>query len=244
MAIDMGAVGGSVAGLFWSWLSIFAAPIKNIQMLWILIPVYISWAFAEFYQEKRGTSLGNAVTNGAIPLLVGFDWSRQVVGQALASRLFDHVFFTKLAIAVLAFGYGAFVIYHGIRLRSRVKVFGRIRIVTYVVVVLTPVYYGAVQPSLSLLLAVLLFFPIYYFLIEVLDFIIPDPKVMEAERQDTIESLQGQQYSQGQPYAYNPHYPGYPYQGYPPYYQQPYNPYSPQSGPYGQVFQPGKQGRR
>ena len=230
MAFDVGAIGGVVVDLFKVWFSVFTAPLKNIEMLWILIPVYVGWAFTEFYQEKKGTNLGNAITNGAIPLLVGFDWARQVVTRALDDHLFDHIFFSKLTIAMLAFFYGIFVIYHGIKARSKVRLFGRIRIVTYVVLVLTPIFYGEVEPSLKLLAAVLLFFPLYYVVIEIVDFIIPDPKSIreEAEASPASTGVQTGQY-------YNPYYANYSYPpSYPPSYQQ-YNPYG---GRPGQAIQP------
>ena len=226
MPLELASMGSTVAELFRDWIGIFAAPLKNIDMLWILIPVYVGWAFTEFYQEKKGTNLGNAITNGAIPLLVGFDWARQVVSQALASRAFDHIFYSKVAIAMLAFSYGLFVIYHGIKAKSKVKIFGRIRIVTYVVLVLTPIFYGAVEPSLRLLAAVLLFFPLYYVVIEIIDFIIPDPKSIKEEEASPT--------TPGDQYYYSPQYPNYQYPpGYPPGYQQ-YNPYG---GRYAQQIQ-------
>ena len=212
MALELASVGLAVAGLFREWLMVFAAPLKNSEMLWVLIPVYVGWAFTEFYQEKKGTNLGNAIANGAIPLLVGFDWARQVVTRALDERVFDHVFFSKLTIAFVACAYGLLVVYHGIKAKSKVKLFGRIRIVTYVVLILTPIFYGVVEPSFRLLGAVLLFFPLYYIVIEIIDFIIPDPKSIKEEESLPIPPA-GQQYGQ--------YYPGYSYQpSYPPYSQQ------------------------
>ena len=57
---------------FWellkTWFSLFAAPVYNLEMLWIIIPTYLNWIFADFFQEKKGTSLGNAISNAKVNL--------------------------------------------------------------------------------------------------------------------------------------------------------------------------------
>ena len=59
------------------WLkAIFVAPFTNPDMLWILIPIWVGWIFADFFQEKKGTSLGNAISNGVLALWAGLDWIR------------------------------------------------------------------------------------------------------------------------------------------------------------------------
>ena len=221
------ALGSVVAGLFGKWVGVFLAPLQNSDMLWLLIPVYVGWGFTEFYQEKRGTSLGNAITNGAIPLLVGFGWSRQVVTQGTQTGMYDHVFFTKLGIALLAFLYGLFVIYRGVKSpEGNVRFFGRIRMVTYLVVVLTPIYYGALEPSIELFAAILLFFPLYYGIIELIDVFVPDPRSIVQEQRDAQQQaqaawgasaqVQSSAFPQQVSYAYNPYYAAQSYG------QQPY----------------------
>ena len=61
------------------WFGIFAAPLLYLDLLWIIIPIYLTWIFTDFFQERRGTSLGNAITNGAVVLWVCVDWLRQTV---------------------------------------------------------------------------------------------------------------------------------------------------------------------
>jgi hypothetical protein len=83
------AVLASVGLYLWAsfklWLeTIFVAPTRNFNMLWILIPIYLGWIFADFFQEKKGTSLGNAISNATIALWAGIDWIRTTVNGIIA----------------------------------------------------------------------------------------------------------------------------------------------------------------
>ena len=67
-------------GLFKLWIfALFVAPFKNLDMLWLLIPIWATWFFAEFFQEKQGTSMGNAITNAVVVVWGSVDCSRQTV---------------------------------------------------------------------------------------------------------------------------------------------------------------------
>ncbi|MBW2963533.1 hypothetical protein KY306_02035, partial [Candidatus Woesearchaeota archaeon] len=46
--------------LFLGWLLVFISPFKNLNMLWIIVPIYVNWIFTDFFQERRRTSFGNA----------------------------------------------------------------------------------------------------------------------------------------------------------------------------------------
>ncbi len=164
------------------WLSLFASPFKNFDMLWVTIPVILNWIFTEFYQEKKGTSLGNAIANGIVVLWVGIDWSRTAVNTYVKQGIpLDAGFFTKVSIAVLVLVYGLWIVIQGIRVKRYVSYFGRVRQITYILLIFTPIYYGVVNFSLNLFLAILLFFPVFYFAIEIIDRLIPTPKTFEEE---------------------------------------------------------------
>ena len=66
--------------LFKLWLSaFFSAPFRKPDMLWVLIPVWLGWLFAEFFQEKHKTSIGNAISNSIVVLWGAIDCVRQTV---------------------------------------------------------------------------------------------------------------------------------------------------------------------
>ena len=59
--------------------SLLIAPIIHKELLWIIVPVYLNWVLTEVYQEKKGTSYGNAIANGFVALWVGIDWARATI---------------------------------------------------------------------------------------------------------------------------------------------------------------------
>lgn len=176
-----------VAGLlfFWelfkTWLIIFIAPIKNPEMLWIIIPIWLNWFFAEFFQEKKGTSLGNAITNGSVLAWVGIDWIRYTLRIMSEGDVKFALWITvmKIFLAVLVLGYGLFIIIEGIRMKSYIKVLGRVRETTYATVMFSAIVYSVADPTWRVFLAIILFSPLFYFLIELIDKYAPTPKSYE-----------------------------------------------------------------
>ncbi len=167
-----------VLNLFLYWLSIFVAPLKQPEMFWIIIPIWINWFFTEFFIEKYGTSFGNAIGNGVIPILASIDWARYLY-RLLSEGIIELTFgvFLKFSLSVAVFGYGVFVIISGIRIKKIVFYIGRIRWITYVLVMVTPIIYNVIKFNFRAFLAIILFFPLYYWFIEFFDRITPEPKV-------------------------------------------------------------------
>ncbi len=176
-------VGIILPKIFYQWLSIFSSPLKNFDILWILIPVWISWFFAEFFQEKIGTSFGNAISNGVIPVWVGIDWMRLIV-NGLVSREFtlNSVVGLKLFICFIILVYGIVIIIDGIKAKRFIHFIGRIREVSYILIVLTPAIYDIVPITTEYILSIIIFFPLFYYIIEFVDKLLPDPGVIELDK--------------------------------------------------------------
>lgn len=171
----------SLWNLFLHWLSIFAAPVKEPEMFWIIIPIWINWFFAEFFQEKHGTSFGNAVSNGAIAMLASIDWTRYLYRLLVdGTVIFTFGIVIKFAISLGVFAYGIYVIIQGSRSKKIVYSIGRIRWITYVLVIITPIIYNVIKFDFQTLLSAILFFPLYYWIIEVLDRVAPEPQYYQA----------------------------------------------------------------
>ena len=168
----------AIWNLFLFWLSIFAAPVKLPEMFWFIIPVWVNWFFTEFFQEKYGTSFGNAVSNGVIAIFAGVDWTRYMY-RLLSDGVIKFTFgiFLKFSFAIAAFLFGIFVIIAGIRIKQIVFFIGRIRWVTYILLMFTPIVYGVIKANFYTLSAIILFFPLYYWVIEYFDRITPEPRV-------------------------------------------------------------------
>ncbi|HLC91397.1 MAG TPA: hypothetical protein VJI15_06550 [Candidatus Nanoarchaeia archaeon] len=164
-----------------SWLSLlFYIPFKNPHLLWVLGPIWIAWFFAEFFQEKKKTTFGNAISNGVVPVWVSIDWTRLIISQITAKSItFGTGVILKFLICLLAFVYGVIIIVGGIREKGFVHYFGRTREVTYILAAFTPLVYGVVELSGTFFLSIFLFFPVFYFVIEFIDRITPDPEEME-----------------------------------------------------------------
>ncbi len=166
--------------LFLSWLKLYAAPFTNFELLWIIIPIYINWIFTEIYQEKKGTSFGNAISNGVVPLWVGIDWGRVTVRMLLNHQIgFDAVLAAKFGIITFMIIYGLAIIILGIQVKKITRYIGRIREISYVSLMLTPVFYGVAKLSLTNLLAMLIFFPLFYGIIELICRVTPNPQSIE-----------------------------------------------------------------
>ncbi len=169
--------------LFLHWLSIFSAPVQEPEMFWIIIPIWVNWFFTEFFIEKHGTSFGNAIGNGVIPILASIDWTRYLYRLLSDGTIsFTLGIFIKFVLSFIIFAYGVFVIIAGIKIRHIVFYIGRIRWITYVLVMITPVIYNVIKFNTQTLLAIILFFPLYWWTIEIFDRITPEPRVYEEER--------------------------------------------------------------
>lgn len=169
--------------LFKQWINLFIAPIQDFSMLWIIIPIYLNWLVTEIFQEKKGTSFGNAITNGVVMLWVGIDWTRQIMYQGILEHGWG-ILILKGIIALLAFAYGITIIIVGLRAKKITKYIGRIREISYFCIAFTPIFYGVIQPELKVFVVIILFFPVFYFFFEFLDFVIPDPKTNKIDEEE------------------------------------------------------------
>lgn len=166
---------------------LFAAPFTTPDTLWIIIPIYINWVFTDIYQEKKGTDLGNAITNGTVAVWVGMDWGRTTLHAFLAKEIsFGAFFATKLAVVIFFIVYGLIIITEGIRVKKITHYIGRVREVTYFSLMLTPIFYNVVPINLTTFLAILIGFPIFYFAVELICRITPTPKTYDEEQMPSI----------------------------------------------------------
>ena len=150
---------------------ILGAPLKQPDMLWIIIPIYLNWIFTDYLQERKGTDFGNAITNGVVQLWVGIDWIRQIIKTAELSALFA----AKVTICIFSMVWGLIIMVEGARAKKITHYIGRIREVSYFMIVATPIFYGVIAPDWITFAAILLFFPIFYGVGEAFDRLMPAP---------------------------------------------------------------------
>ena len=172
--------------LFSDWIkTIFVIPIQNVDMLWLLVPVWMAWFFAEFFQEKKGTSMGNAITNSVVILWGSIDCVRQtlkLISEGVLANTLD--IGMRFGLVLLIFIYGGLIITLGWKGNPIIKYIGRVREVTYVFVMFVPIFYNAIPFSFGHILGAILFFPLFYYAIEMLDRYIPNPKAIVEDLQN------------------------------------------------------------
>ncbi len=107
---------------------------------------------------------------------MGIDWSR-VTYKMLAEHtiVVDAMLFAKIGLIVFMIIYGLMIIILGVEVKKIIRYIGRIREITYVSLMLTPAFYGVVSLSLNYFLAMLIFFPVFYGIIELICRITPTP---------------------------------------------------------------------
>ncbi len=156
---------------------ILVAPIKNPELLWIVIPIYINWIATDYFQERKGTDFGNAITNGIVTLWVGVDWLRQLS----QNFVLDLAFLSKIALCVLLLIYSLLIIFESAKAKKIAHYIGRVREVSYFMLVLTPIVYGVIDVDKITIFAIILFFPIWYLIGEAIDRALPAPPGEEKE---------------------------------------------------------------
>jgi hypothetical protein len=164
-------------------------------MLWILIPLWLSWFFGEFFQEKEGTSYGNAISNAVIVLWAGVDCLRQTIHLVSIGEIFDPVWI-RYALCAVLITYGIVIIIYGTKVKNKVKNFGRIRDVTYAFAILVPVLYNVVPLTIDYLIAAILFFPLFHFAIQLIDLKAPTPKALKKDEEEQQNNTKNQKMTQ------------------------------------------------
>ena len=156
----------------------FRSPVERTRDVVDYCTNMINWFFTEFFQEKRGTSFGNAISNGAIAIFASIDWTRYMYRLYTEGILRSFTFgvFLKITVSLGVFAYGLYVIILSIKTHKLVYLIGRIRWVTYLLVMFTPIVYNVIRMDFYTLLAIIVFFPLYYWFIEIFDRITPEPK--------------------------------------------------------------------
>ncbi len=190
--VDFSGVLLVIVRAFVDWLQLFVAPLRNLDMLWIIVPIWGVWLFSEFYQEKKGTSFGNAISNGATMLFVGVDWTRHVISDLTSgSAVLGFKSVTLMALAAAVLVYGLSIIILGIKANRLVRLIGRVRETTYFMVMFSPIIYGVEGFTLRNAAIILAFFPVFYIIIEIIDRLLPTPRTFEEDEGANLDKELG-----------------------------------------------------
>ena len=177
-----------VLTFFWEmikiWLStLFITPFSTVNMLWLLIPLWVAWFFAEFFQEKEGTSVGNAMSNAVVILWASIDCTRQTIHLISTHAIINTWdIIGRFLLLFVLLSYGLVIVILGWKGNKIITKIARVRIVTYLFVMFVPIFYGAISFSWAHLLATIAFFPVFYYAIEFIDQHLPDPEAVIEDR--------------------------------------------------------------
>lgn len=150
---------------------IIIAPIRHPDMLWIIIPIYLAWLTGDYFQERKVTDFGNAMTNAVVILWVGLDWARQSIKTAVLNATLA----AKILICVVFVIYGLIIIRETAKAKPIAHLIGRAREIGYFSIVVTPIFYDVIPINWITIAAILIFFPIVYGLNSLWDKLLPAP---------------------------------------------------------------------
>ena len=175
---------GIIGGIFLEGLRLFASPYLHPMMLWVVVPIMINLIATELFQERGGTGMGNAMTNGVIAIWVAIDWTRNLM---LNFSVFDLSFAFKAFLCVFMFLFGIAIIVLGLKNSKIIRYIGRIREITYFNLMLTPIVYGFFEFTGFTIAAIIIYFPIFYLFIALLNKLIPKLKFEKEKEEEETE---------------------------------------------------------
>lgn len=143
------------------------------NFLWLIIPIFFIGIITDKYQEEFGTSIGNAISNGALIIYTGFSWLEIIFSREhfpLEATISQFLFACFIVI------YGLMIIFSGFNNEQFAKKYGRIRVITFMLIFFTMmIYIPLLYNFVSIILFVLLF-PFYYAFITELIKVMPNPR--------------------------------------------------------------------
>ncbi len=133
--------------------------IRQSDFLWILVPIFFIGIITDKYQEEFKTSVGNAISNGALIIFTGFSWL-----QLIFSRQNFPIDFTisQIFLSLFIIGYGFAIIASGFKTGKFATIYGRIRVVTFMLLFFTIIIYIPILYNLVSIILFVLLFPFYY----------------------------------------------------------------------------------
>ena len=207
-----------IVSLFQAFLKIFISTLTNIEIIWITYPVYITWFAMEFLVERNEIRYSHSLANSIIFSWVSIDWLRHLY---LDNELNDY---NKLIITLFFLFLSIFILIASIKKKKIAKILGKTGFFSYFQIMFTPFIYGTIEFNYINFLSVIIFFPIIYLTVYIIDKLVPDfveeeEKKFEEENEENNEEDNNNfaesnlQYNQ-QNYSNYYNYYGYNYRNY------------------------------
>ena len=135
------------------------AALQDGNFLWIIVPIFFIGVVTDKYQEEFGTSVGNAISNGALIIFTGFTWLQIIFSRTdfPIEATISQFIFSGLIIL-----YGFAIIASGFNTGEFAQKYGRIRVVTFMLMFFTIMIYVPMLYNFISILMFVLIFPLYY----------------------------------------------------------------------------------
>lgn len=156
--------------------------VQNSNFLWILIPIFFIGIITDKYQEEFGTSVGNAISNGALIIFTGFSWMQLISSR---SHFPVDVTISQYFLSILIIVYGFAIIASGFGTGDFAQKYGRIRVITFMLMFFTMIIYVPILYNFISIVLFVLLFPFYYAFITELLKVMPNA----GGKKDKVEKI-------------------------------------------------------
>ena len=175
-----------IVSLFQAFSTIFISTLTNIEIIWITYPIYITWFAMEFLVERKEIKYSHSLANSIIFSWVSIDWLRDLY---LNNELNDY---NKLIITLFFLFLSLFILIASIKRKKIAKLLGKTGFFSYFQIMFTPFIYGIIEFNYINFLSVIIFFPLIYIAVYVIDKLLPEfieeeDKKFEEENEENNE---------------------------------------------------------
>jgi hypothetical protein len=133
--------------------------LMNGDFLWLIIPIFFVGVITDKYQEEFGTSIGNAISNGALIIFTGFSWFQIIFSR---ENFPIEATISQFLLSLFIIIYGFSIIASGFKTGEFAQKYGRIRVVTFMLVFFTMMIYVPLLYNFVSIVIFVLVFPFYY----------------------------------------------------------------------------------
>ena len=160
---------------------------QDSNILWLLIPIFFIGIITDKYQEEFGTSVGNAISNGALIIFTGFSWLQLITSRG--PEFPPDIAFAQIFFTIFIISYGFSIVASGFRKGEFAKKYGRIRVITFMLIFFTMMIYVPLLFNFVSIILFVLLFPFYYAFITELIKVMPSATKSKGKEEDWRKEL-------------------------------------------------------
>ncbi len=158
--------------------------ISESNFLWILVPIFFIGIITDKYQEEFSTSIGNSISNGALIIFSGFSWLQIIFSR---EQLPVDVTISQIILSGFIIIYGLAIIISGFKTGHFARIYGRIRVITFMLIFFTTIIYVPILYNMVSIVLYVLLFPFYYAFITELIKVMPSASGERIIRENYVD---------------------------------------------------------